>query len=155
MSTILVIDSDPVQRASLGQVLAPLGEVEVAGTGLDALRLLATKKFSVAVLDLHVRPLDGFVILRTLSTKGGPNKETPVYALAADAVERDRALREHAVFALIKPVSLVTVKNLIEADLNRPPGDEGPPTPPVSSRTTPPSTPGRARVSAPSEKPTA
>ena len=138
MPNILVIDSDPLQRATLGQGLASLGEVEIAGTGLDALRLLATKKFSVVILDLHVRPLDGFVILRTLSAKGGPNKETPVYALAADVAERERALREHAVFALIKPLSISTVKILVVAALTRPPPaparDEEalrrPPTPP-------------------------
>jgi two-component system response regulator FlrC len=133
MPNILVIDSDLLQRASLGQALASVGEIEIAGTGLDALRLLATKKFSVVILDLHVRPLDGFVILRTLSSKGGPNKETPVYALAVDAAERDRALQEHAVFALIKPISFSTVKILIEAGLNRPSpapvSDEETPTP--------------------------
>jgi two-component system response regulator FlrC len=149
MPNILVIDSDPVQRAALGQAIASLGEVEIAGTGLDALRLLATKKFSIVLLDLHVRPLDGFVILRTLSSKAGPNKETPVYALAADAAERDRSLAEHAVFALIKPISLSTVKVLVEAGLQRPPpapaSDEGPPTP--SSAPKPASVPPRASSS--------
>jgi CheY-like chemotaxis protein len=135
MSNILVIDSDPAQRASLVHALDGLGEIEHAGTGLEALRLLATKKFAIIVLDLHVRPLDGFIILRTLVAKAGPNKETPVYALAADFAERERALHEHAVFALIKPVALSTVRVLVEAGLNRPPppSDESPLTPSVAT----------------------
>ena len=133
MPNILVIDSDPAQRAALVRTFDGMGVIEHAGSGLDALRVLATKRFSVIVLDLQVHPLDGFIILRALATKGGPNRETPVYALAADVAEQDRALREHAVFVLIKPIPLATVKTLVEAGLNRPrPTGESPHAPRVA-----------------------
>lgn len=120
MPSILVIDSDPVQRAALAHALGPLGELVQAASGLDALRLLASRKFALVLIDLHVRPLDGFVILRTLAAKPGPNQETPVYALAADAAEQSRALRERAVFALIKPFAMSTVTTLVEVGLRKP-----------------------------------
>jgi CheY-like chemotaxis protein len=145
MVDILVIDSDPVQGASLVQALGGLGAVEHATSSLDALRALATRKFSVILLDLRVRPLDGFAILRALATKGGPNKDTQVYALAADVAEQDRALGAHAVFVLIKPIALSTLKNLVESGLNRPPPGQG-----IPARPRPPS----GRPSPPPDKPT-
>jgi CheY-like chemotaxis protein len=133
MPNILVIDSDPASRAALVHALTGLGVVEATGSSLDALRTLATTTFSVIVLDLHARPLDGFLILRALATRGGPNRVTPVYALAADVAEQDRALQAHAVFVLIKPISLATVKTLVEAGLNKPPPtDQSPPSPRVA-----------------------
>ncbi len=88
---------------------------------MEALRLLATKKFTLILLDLHVRLIDGFVILHTLGAKPGPNKDTPVYVMSADVSEhsRLRALREHAVFVLNKPVSISTVTNLVDAGLKK------------------------------------
>ena len=121
MPNILVIDSDSVQRAALVRALDGLGTIEQTGSGLDALRLLASKKFTVILIDLQVRPVDGFVLLRMLATKDGPNKESLVYALAADAAERERALHDHAVFVLMKPLALPTVKVLVEAGVNKPP----------------------------------
>jgi CheY-like chemotaxis protein len=127
MPPILVIDSDPGTRAILVHAVEGLGEVDQAPTGADALRLLAAKPFAVVLLDLHVRPLDGFVILRTLAARDGPNRQTPVYAIATDQAEQARALRERAVFALIKPVNGATVTNLVDAWLRKTSTDEGPP----------------------------
>ncbi len=120
MAAILVIDSEPGTRAAIVHAIQALGEIEEAANGADALRLLAAKKFALVILDLHVRPLDGFVILRTLAAKGGPNKATPVYVIAADQAEQARAIKEHhAVFALTKPVKIPTVVNLVDAGLRK------------------------------------
>jgi two-component system, chemotaxis family, chemotaxis protein CheY len=159
MASILVIDSDPGPRAVLVHAIEALGEIEQATNGADALRLLATKKFSIVLLDLHVRPLDGFVILRTLAARGGPNKQTPIYAIAADVAEQARALREHAVFALIKPVNPSTVATLVEAGLRKgsaPPPDDSPPASVGKTSTFPPPLGGRGAVSsAPPAQPAA
>ena len=116
---ILVVDGDPIVRSLFAQALGPFGKVEVASSGLDALRLLAASRFDVVLLDLHVPTVDGFVILRTLATRPGPNGETPVYALTTDlsGQARDRALREHAAFVLTKPVPMATLTTLIGAAL--------------------------------------
>jgi CheY-like chemotaxis protein len=118
---ILIVDSDPVVRALFAQALGPFGDVQLATNGLDALRLLSSKKYDVILLDLAVPAIDGFVILQMLSNRPGPNAETPVYALTADVSEqaRARALREHAAFVLTKPVPIATLKNLIRAALRR------------------------------------
>jgi two-component system chemotaxis response regulator CheY len=120
-SAILIVEGDPLVRMSFARALETFGKVEVAASGLDALRHLALKKFDVIVLDLRVPGIDGFAILRTLSSREGPNKKTPVCAVTADLTEepRLRALREHAMFVAAKPVALDTLKNLVGAALKK------------------------------------
>jgi len=144
---ILVVDNDPNLQASLARALGSLAVVELATNGAQGLRFLARKKYGVVLLDLNVRVIDGFVILRTLAGKGGPNKATPIYVLTSDVSEhvRLRALREHALFVLTKPVPIATVATLVEAALRRasvpPPAEKltpmSEPPPPASDKPKP------------------
>lgn len=121
MADILIVDDDLTIRTMFARALRPLGEIEQASNGAEALRLLGTKKYGVVLLDLHMPVIDGFVILHTLSTKPGPNRDTPIYIITADMSDqaRIRALRRHAVFFLTKPVPLVTLVSLVESTLKR------------------------------------
>jgi len=127
MAAILIIDDDASIRMMFARALEPLGTVETAGSGADALRMLATKKYGVVLLDLHMPVFDGFVVLQMLSTKPGPNRETPVYVVTADTSEhaRVKALKHRALFMLTKPVPLGTLTGLVSATLKKsghPPG---------------------------------
>ncbi len=121
MAGILIVDDDPTIRAMFSRALGSLGEIEQAGNGADALRLLGAKKYGIVLLDLHMPVVDGFAILHVLSTKGGPNRDTPIYVVTADVSEqaRIRALRRHAVFLLTKPVPIVTLMALVDSALKK------------------------------------
>lgn len=121
MAGILIVDDDPTIRTMFARALAGLADVETASNGGEALRLLGAKKYSLVLLDLHMPVMDGFVVLHTLSSKQGPNKDTPIYVVTADMSEqaRIRALRRHAVFFLTKPVPLATLSTLVEASLKK------------------------------------
>lgn len=121
MAGILIVDDDPTIRAMFARALRALGEVEVAANGVEALRLLGAKRYGVILLDLHMPVVDGLVLLHTLSTKPGPNRDTPVYVITADTSEqaRLRALRHHAVFLLSKPVPIATLTSLVESTLKK------------------------------------
>jgi CheY-like chemotaxis protein len=121
MAGILIVDDDPTIRAMFARALASIGEVEQAGSGAEALRLLGAKKFGIVLLDLHMPVIDGFVILHTLTTKPGPNRDTPVYVITADVSEhaRLRALQHHAVFLLTKPVPIATLTALVDSVLKK------------------------------------
>ncbi len=121
MSTILIVDDDPTIRAMFARALQSLGEVEQAANGADALRLLTSKKYSIVLLDLHMPVIDGFVIIHTLATKPGPNRDTPIYVVTADVSDqaRLRALRQHAVFFLTKPVPIMTLVALVDSTLKK------------------------------------
>ena len=121
MPAILIVDDDPTIRTMFARALNSLGEIETAGSGADALRMLGTKRYGIVLLDLHMPVIDGFVILHTLSTKPGPNRDTPIYVITADVSEqaRIRALRRHAVFLLTKPVPIATLVSLVDSALKK------------------------------------
>jgi CheY-like chemotaxis protein len=118
---ILVVDADPANRATFAKALEPLGTVDVTGGGAEALRLLATRRFGVVLLDLELPLIDGFMILRMRAERPGPNQYTPFYAMARNADEptRLRALQEHAVCVMAKPVPVPTMLRLVEAALQK------------------------------------
>jgi CheY-like chemotaxis protein len=121
MAPILIVDDDATIREMFARALASIGEVEQAADGGEALRLLATKKYGALLLDLHMPMIDGFMVLHALSAKPGPNRDTPVLVVTADLSEsaRARALGRHAVFLLTKPVSIGTMKALVQNALAR------------------------------------
>jgi CheY-like chemotaxis protein len=121
MAGILIIDDDPTIRTMFGRALAHLGEVETASNGAEALRLLGGKRYGAVVLDLHMPVVDGFVLLHTLSTKPGPNRDTSVLVVTADTSDtaRLRALRRRAVFLLTKPVQIATLTSLVANSLKK------------------------------------
>lgn len=120
MPSILIVDDDPTIRAMFARALNGRGEIETAANGGEALRMLGHKKYALVLLDLHMPVMDGFVVLQTLATKSGPNKDTPVYVVTADMSDqaRIRALK-HAVFFLTKPVPLATLTVLVDSVLKR------------------------------------
>jgi CheY-like chemotaxis protein len=121
MSNILIVDDDPTIRMMFARALHAQGDIEQAANGGDALRLLSAKKYTVILLDLHMPVIDGFVILQMLSTKPGPNRETPIYVITADVSDqaRIRALRRHAVFFLTKPVPIATLVALVDSTIKK------------------------------------
>ena len=121
MAGILIVDDDPTIRGMFARALKPLGDIEQAANGAEALRLLGARRFGVVLLDLHMPVIDGFVILHTLAGKPGPNRDTPIYVITADTSDqaRIRALRRHAVFLLTKPVPIATLTALVDATLKK------------------------------------
>jgi DNA-binding response OmpR family regulator len=67
--------------------------------------------------------IDGFVLLHTLSSKPGPNRETPIYVITADTSDgaRLKALKHRALFMLTKPVPIVTLVGLVSQTLKKAP----------------------------------
>jgi CheY-like chemotaxis protein len=121
VACILVIDDDAAIRGMFARALRPLGDIEEANGGAPALRRLSARKFELVVLDLHMPLVDGFCVLESLSTKGGMNRDTPVFVVTADESHeaRIRALRSHAIFLLTKPVHLATLVSLAESALKK------------------------------------
>ena len=121
MAGILIVDDDPTIRAMFARALKPLGDVETAGNGAEALWMLGAKRYGVVLLDLHMPLIDGFVLLHTLSSKAGPNRDTPIFVITADNSEQARlkALRRHAVFLLTKPVPIATLTSLVDSTLKK------------------------------------
>jgi CheY-like chemotaxis protein len=119
MPSILIVDDDVTNRAMYARLLRPVGEIEQASDGGEALRLLSVRKYDVILLDLHMPVIDGFAVLGVLDSKNGPNRETPVYVITADTTDQARAqaFNRGAVCFLTKPVPMGTLLAFVSATL--------------------------------------
>jgi two-component system, chemotaxis family, chemotaxis protein CheY len=86
-STILVVDDDAVQRASVSDLLSTRGyAVVVACDGQEAVELLESGlRPRVIVLDLNMPRMDGWAFLRHL--RGAAHSSVPVLVTSAAARE--------------------------------------------------------------------
>ena len=67
MAHVLVVDDDASVRAAIARSLSAAGhEVTQAETGLEALNLVATKPFAVALVDLYMPQMDGLELIPKL-----------------------------------------------------------------------------------------
>src|SRR4051812_10605296 len=73
---ILVVDDRPDKAKSIEAVLVDLGQVVVAHSGKDALRVLLNEEFAVVLLDVRMPGMDGFetaeLIRRREATESTP-----------------------------------------------------------------------------------
>jgi CheY-like chemotaxis protein len=105
---ILVVDDEPDAREVVAAVLGQYGgDVTLAGSGEEALRLLVRVRPHVLVSDIGMPDQDGYALLRTIRalpvSQGGL---TPALALTAAATTEDRlrTLRAGYQLHLPKPV---------------------------------------------------
>lgn len=121
MASILVVDDDPTIRTMFVRALGKLGEVDQASNGGEALRMLGAKKYEALLLDLHMPVMDGFVVMQTLASRPGPNRDTAVFVITADTSERARlqSMARHALFFLNKPVQIATLTMLVDNALKK------------------------------------
>lgn len=82
MSHVLLVDDDVATRDPIGRLLELLGhQVTVAGDGLEALRLVGTQPFELAIVDIYMPQMDGLELIpklkvqapdiRIIATSGG------------------------------------------------------------------------------------
>ena len=81
LSTVLVVDDDPIHRSLLERIVTRLGYgVQTAQSGADALRLLdspAGQAIDILLLDLVMPDLDGMGVLNRLASIGSLNTGRP------------------------------------------------------------------------------
>ena len=84
LSTVLVVDDDPVHRALLDRIITRLGYgVRVAESGEEALAILSGREaqsIDIVLLDLVMPDLDGMAVLNRLQATGS---RIPVVALVS------------------------------------------------------------------------
>lgn len=87
VDTILVVEDDPDSRRMFKMALAFAGfDVLEAGDGLDALRVLDTKKPRLVVLDLGLPMMNGQVVLQELAAQA---QDVPVVIVTASPGPHD------------------------------------------------------------------
>ena len=86
-SRILLVDDEPAIQRAVGPLLRARGyDVEVAGTGMDALALFEARTPDLIVLDLGLPDLEGTEVCRRIRAKSS----VPIIVLSARTAEADK-----------------------------------------------------------------
>ena len=115
----LVVDDDPFQLELLGTLLRGLGLVDVtaADSGERALRLMASQRFDLMLLDLHMPGMDGFKFMEAAAGAGFAGALIIVSGQSADvlhAASMVAKLRRFTVLgAVAKPVGRSALSQLL------------------------------------------
>lgn len=111
----LIVDDSPAARAiarsALEEAAAALGlaiDVEEAGSGVEALRLLAAGPQAVVLVDLHMPDMTGLEVLSFWRQRGGGQR---AFIVSTDVSDRDRAkARELGAHGFLeKPVTVAVL----------------------------------------------
>jgi len=116
---VLVVDDERVLRHTLSDLLQRVGyETETAASGKEALHLLSKHPYDVVLLDLKMPEMDGTEVLK----RTRPDRDGPIFIVMTAYGTLESAIlgiRCGAHDYLLKPSSLDTVLNSIEAGLSK------------------------------------
>ena len=108
MNTILVVDDSPTIRRMVRTALGSLADVTFAeaGSGLQAIEILAVQPVQAVLLDLNMPDMHGLDVLKFLRSHQR-YRELPVLILTTrnDDTSRDAALEAGATAYMTKPFS--------------------------------------------------
>lgn len=89
---VLVAEDQPVNQRIVALFLKPTGwDVVMTADGEEALEALAAGGFDVVLMDMQMPRLDGPEATQRLRASTGPNRDIPVIALTANAMDHHRA----------------------------------------------------------------
>jgi signal transduction histidine kinase/CheY-like chemotaxis protein len=113
---LLLAEDNPVNQMVISLMLKKLGQdVRVASDGDEALRLLTTERFDMAIMDMHMPLIDGDEVTRRLRSFSGRSSMTYIVALTAGATAEEQArYAEAGVDAIYtKPIDMDRLRRLL------------------------------------------
>ena len=118
--TVLVVDDEKNVRLTLRQALEDLGlQVNTAAGGEEALDRIEDTEHDLMLLDLRMPGLDGLEVLQRTRQQV---PDLPVVIVTAHGTVKNavQAMRRGAVDVLLKPISLDSLRELVNRVLQRP-----------------------------------
>lgn len=114
---ILIVDDTPMNlEVAKGLLKQTELQVDTAGSGAEALKLLAEMDYDVVFLDHRMPNMDGIETLeKFLASEGTRNKKTPMISLTANAVSGAREMYIKAGFTdyLTKPINSAQLEAML------------------------------------------
>ncbi len=112
---LLIVDDDVRNQSALSKALRARGfAVSVAGSGAQALEMLATDQFAAVLTDIMMPGMDGYELIRRM--RCGSTGQIPIIAVTAKAMPGDveLCLAAGASDYLAKPVDIDRLLQLLE-----------------------------------------
>jgi two-component system sensor histidine kinase BarA len=103
---VLIVDDNDRHLDILSTILSSVGhDVEICGSGAEALQRMAMRRYDVVVLDLIMPEVSGFIVAEQIRA-GGLNVHTPIIVCTANVAIARRQLAEIEGIAAIvgKPI---------------------------------------------------
>lgn len=89
--TVLLAEDNRVNQTVARSLLERLGcTVLLVENGQEAVEAAAARRFDLIFMDCHMPVMDGYEATRQIRHGTGPNEQTPILAVTAAAMERDR-----------------------------------------------------------------
>ncbi len=89
---VLLVEDNPVNQQVAVAMLERFGcHVEVAGSGQEALKAVASETFDLIFMDVQMPDMDGLETVRRLRARGGWCRRVPVVAMTAGGPGAERA----------------------------------------------------------------
>ncbi|MGB9128079.1 MAG: response regulator [Thiobacillus sp.] len=114
---ILVVEDDEINQKVILRQLALLGyAAEIAGNGVEALRLWREGRYALLLTDLHMPEMDGYTLADTIRHEEAGRSRIPILALTANALrgEANRARAAGLDEYMTKPVQLSALRSMLE-----------------------------------------
>jgi PAS domain S-box-containing protein len=108
---VLLAEDNPVNRALVAAILAPLGvELTEARDGLEAVQAAQIMPFDIILMDMRMPRLDGLSATQRIRAENGPNVRAPIVAFSADAgIQLGGGLFDALVAKPLAPATLIQV----------------------------------------------
>jgi signal transduction histidine kinase/ActR/RegA family two-component response regulator len=131
VARILLVEDNPVNQMVAARQIEKLGyAVKTASGGHDALDALAADRFDVVLMDCQMPGMDGFEATAEIRRREASGEHTVVVAMTAYAMEgdRDRCIAAGMDDYLPKPVTLDSLRAMLERWIKRDAVPAAPPT---------------------------
>jgi CheY-like chemotaxis protein len=111
------VEDNVVNQKMVVRMLEKMGcSVDVAGNGLEAVRMVEQLSYDLVFMDCQMPEMDGYEATAEIRRRQGSSKHTPIVAMTANAMQGDR---ERCIDAgmddyVAKPVKKEAVSEAIE-----------------------------------------
>jgi len=87
--SILLAEDNPISMKVIENIVSKAGcTSESAFNGQDVIEFADSQKFDLILMDFHMPAISGIEAAAMIRNGAGPNKETPIYGISADIIER-------------------------------------------------------------------
>lgn len=114
---VLLVEDNPVNQKVAVRLLERMGcSVRIADNGAEAVKAFSESSFDLVLMDLQMPVMDGLTATRHIRMLEGPDEQTPIVALTANAMtgQLERCMEAGMNAFLTKPIEVARLRETLE-----------------------------------------